>query len=73
MKTLSELYRIEGSPFLNRLHQLTGVNRAYLYQLSVGLRRPSPEMARRLVLADARLSFERLLLPEDDIPRPHGN
>jgi len=71
MKTISELYKQEGSPFLNNLHRATGANRAYLYQIAVGLRRPSPELARRLVLADNRLSFERLLLPDGSgVSRP---
>jgi len=63
---------------LNRLHQETGASRKYIYHLAVGLRRPSPEMALRLCMADNRLSFERLLLPDllgdpmdgSDISRP---
>jgi len=70
MNTISELYRQDGSPFLNMLHQKTGTNRKYLYQIAVGLRRPSPELACKLVLADSRLSFEKLLIPDADIPRP---
>jgi|GEM_PF-2691565 len=64
MKTISELYQQEGAPFLSRLHEATGANKKYLYHIAVGLRRPSPEMALRLVKADNRLSFERLLLPD---------
>jgi len=69
MKTISELYQQEGAPFLSHLHHKTGANKQYLYQIAVGLRRPSPEMALRLCMADKRLDFTRLLLPEG-IARP---
>lgn len=53
-----DLYKAEGAPLLNKLAAATGANRKYLYQCAVGIKTPSPDLARRLGLADARLTFD---------------
>lgn len=63
MKTLSDIYKEEGAQFLQALHSKTGANKKYLYQIAVGLRKPSPSLAKKLTSADDRLSLECLLFP----------
>ena len=69
MKTLFDIYKREGPSVLSVLHEKTGANKKYLYQIAVGIRRPSPALARKLVVADGRLTLEGLLFPdkEDDL------
>lgn len=57
---LNTLYLAEGQKGLNRLASLVGCNPKYLWQCANGRREPSPEMARKLVAADARLSIEEI-------------
>lgn len=64
MKTLFDIYKREGPSVLSVLHEKTGANKKYLYQIAVGIRRPSPGLARKLVNADKRLTLEGLLFPE---------
>lgn len=64
MKTLFDIYKREGPSVLSVLHEKTGANKKYLYQIAVGIRRPSPGLARKLVDADRRLTLEGLLFPE---------
>lgn len=72
MKTLFDIYKREGPSVLRVLHEKTGANKKYLYQIAVGIRRPSPALARKLVVADGRLTLEGLLFPdkEDDLNAP---
>jgi hypothetical protein len=62
MSTLNLLYAQEGNPVLDRIHQHTGINRKYLYQIATGRRTPSARVAARMIEADSRLSLEGLLL-----------
>lgn len=61
MSTLADLYEKEGPSVFVRLHEATGANQKYLYQIASGVRRPSPALARRLVQADPSLTLEALL------------
>lgn len=62
MSTLNALYESEGNPVLDRIHQVTGINRKYLYQIATGRRTPSARVAARMISAEPRLSLESLLL-----------
>lgn len=64
MSTLHSLYLSEGPAVFDRLHEATGANRKYLYQIATGRRRPSAELARELAKADPRLTLESLLFPD---------
>lgn len=66
MKTLFDIYKREGPSVLSALHEKTGANKKYLYQIAVGIRRPSPALARKLVVADGRLTLEGLLFPDKE-------
>lgn len=55
-----DLYKAEGAALLNKLAAATGANRKYLYQCAVGIKTPSPDLARRLGIADARLTFDAI-------------
>lgn len=70
MSTLKSLYEAEGPDLLDRLHTATQANRKYLYQIATGIRRPSAGLARRLAVADPRLTLTELLFPDDaqDMP-----
>lgn len=57
---LADLYRTDGYAALTRLAQRVGANPKYLYQCATGRRRPSPELAFRLVECEPRLVFEEL-------------
>ena len=63
---LSDIYKNEGIAGLRRLSDATGANLQYLRQCATGWRgkRPSPELAMRLVESDSRLNFKSLLLPD---------
>lgn len=37
-----------------------GANPVYLYQIGVGLRQPSARMAKKIILADPRFTYEAL-------------
>lgn len=71
MRNLSDIYKKEGASVLGVLHKKTGANKKYLYQIAVGLRKPSPALARKLVSADKRLTLEGLLFP-DSQARPNA-
>jgi len=60
---LSDIYEQEGFSGLKKLAEATGSNAQYLRQCATGFRgkRPSPELAMRLVDADSRLDFQKLL------------
>lgn len=55
-----DLYKAEGAALLNKLAAATGANRKYLYQCAVGIKTPSPDLARRLRCADPRLTFDAI-------------
>ena len=71
MGNLSDIYTKEGASVLGVLHEKTGANKKYLYQIAVGLRKPSPALARKLVDADKRLTLEGLLFPKSQA-RPNA-
>lgn len=75
MSTLHLLYAQEGNSVLDQIHERTGINRKYLYQIATGRRTPSARVAARMIMADPRLSLEGLLLntevPEQQEAR-HG-
>lgn len=60
-----------GKDLCERVAKLAGTNYAYFSQIAYGHRRPSPDLARKLVSASAgvvrkpsdQLDFESLLLP----------
>lgn len=70
MSTLSSLYAKEGPSVFARLHAATGANQKYLYQIATGVRKPSPDLARRLVEADSSLTLEGLLFGGDTPKEP---
>jgi hypothetical protein len=63
---LGDLHREEGYPAIKNLAEKAGVSPLYLLQLARGWkgRRPSVQMADKLVAADDRLSFEKLVRGE---------
>ena len=61
MTTLSTLYQAEGHQLLDRLHEATGANRVYLYQIASGRRRPSFDLAKLLATAEPRLDITAML------------
>jgi len=65
MSTLNVLYVREGNPILDRIHEMTGINRKYLYQIATGRRRPSARVAARMISVEPRLSLEGLLLADE--------
>lgn len=70
MSTLSSLYAKEGPSVFARLHNATGANQKYLYQIATGVRKPSADLARRLVEADPSLTLEGLLFGETTPKEP---
>ena len=65
---LSDIYQAEGIEGLRRLANAVDSDPQYLRQCATGWRgkRPSPELAARLVEADSRLDFKSLLLRQHD-------
>ncbi len=61
--TLFEVYESGGRKALAALAKAAGTDTTYLYQLATGWRgkRPSPDLCKRLIAADPRLSYEDLL------------
>lgn len=57
---LADLYQADGMAALTRLAKQVGANPKYLYQCATGRRRPSPELAFRLIECEPRLVFEDL-------------
>ncbi len=57
---LQEIYQTEGAAWLNRMAEATSINRKYLYQCATSRRRPSPEYAKRMILADDRLTLDAI-------------
>lgn len=45
------------------LAEKAGTNQMYLYQCGAGIRQPSPELAKRLMRADPRLTWESFYGP----------
>jgi len=70
MSTLADLYSKEGPSVFARLHQATGANQKYLYQIAIGVRRPSPDMARRLIQAEPSLTLDGLLFAQPTPKEP---
>lgn len=77
MKSLADIYREEGRPALKRLAEAAGTDPEYLYQIAVSFRgdrasprRPSPDLARRLMAADSRLTWDSFYSVESDPPAP---
>jgi hypothetical protein len=62
---LHDIYKNEGFAGMKRLAEATGADAQYLRQCATGWRgkRPSPELAAKLITADPRLDFQALLLP----------
>lgn len=62
---LNDIYIEEGFAGLKRLAAAAGTDPQYLRQCAIGWRnkRPSPELAMKLIEADGRLDFKALLLP----------
>ena len=65
MSTLNSLYENEGNMVLDRIHEETGINRKYLYQIATCRRKPSAQMAARMISVEPRLTLEGLLLSLD--------
>lgn len=59
---LADIYDSEGFDGLKRLAEATGTSPQYLRQIATGWRnkRPSPELAARLIDIDSRLSWDDL-------------
>ena len=66
MSTLSNLYKKEGGALFKRLHIATGASKKYLYQLATGRRRPSPDLAQKLIDAEPSLTLEGILFPQEN-------
>lgn len=64
MSTLFNLYKREGPSVFDRLHEATGANPKYLYQISTGKRRPSADLAEKLIEAEPFLTLKGLLYPD---------
>lgn len=64
MSTLFNLYKKEGPSVFDRLHNATGANPKYLYQIATGKRRPSADLAKILIDAEPYLTLEGLLYPD---------
>jgi hypothetical protein len=64
---LEDFYKAEGFDGLRRLADAAGTDPQYLRQCATRWRnrRPSPELALRLVQADDRLDFQSLLIRSD--------
>jgi hypothetical protein len=62
---LHDLYQSGGVAALRKLADDADSDAQYLYQLATQWRgkRPSPNLARRLIEADDRLTLEELLFP----------
>lgn len=60
MMNLRDVYKAEGRQGLIRLADKAGTDPKYLYHCATGRREPSPNMARRLVAADSRLTLEAI-------------
>lgn len=64
---LSDIYKAEGYESLKKLAEEVECNPQYLRQIATGYkglqktpRRPSPELAAKLIKADSRLTYEDL-------------
>lgn len=73
MVTLADIYRDEGRAGLRRLATAADTDHEYLYQIATGFRggrksprRPSTDLAIRLMAADSRLSWESFYAPSQD-------
>lgn len=62
---LFDLYEQEGYEALKRLANAAGTDPQYLRQCATGWRgkRPSPELAAKLIEADSRLTWEAMYRP----------
>lgn len=58
---LRQLHDREGRGFFVVLAKKVGTVPAYISQCANGVRKPSPQMAKRLAAADRRLKLEDLL------------
>lgn len=57
---LTDIFETEGRQGLIKLAEKVGCNHKFLWQCASGRREPSPNMARRLVEADPRLTIEAI-------------
>ncbi len=55
---LKDIYDKEGIAGLTSIADTVGCSAKYLYQCATERRCPSPAMARKLIAADSRLSFD---------------
>ena len=64
---LKQIYDLEGSAGMKRLADATGAHHQYLWQCAHRWRgkRPSPELALRLVEADPRLTLDEIYRQEE--------
>lgn len=60
---LSELTPKERRDLADR----AGTNPVYLYQCGAGLRQPSPDLAKRLMRAEPRLTWESIYGPVEEV------
>jgi transcriptional regulator with XRE-family HTH domain len=54
---LQNVYEKEGRKGLVRIAEKVGANPSYLWQIATNRREPSPELARKLVAVDRRLTL----------------
>jgi hypothetical protein len=68
---LSDIYKEGGFGALKRLAEITGNDPQYLRQIATGWRgkRPSPELAMRLIEADPRLTLAELFGHKTELPK----
>lgn len=57
---LQDLFAAEGRQGLIKLAEKVGCHHKYLWQCATGRREPSPDLARKLVASDSRLSIEAI-------------
>ena len=57
---LKEFYKIAKRPERERLAKLCGTSLQYLDLIKRGVRDPGPELARKLVMAEPRLTLQAL-------------
>lgn len=65
---LHDLYAADGRPGLIHLAGVVGCNPKYLWQCATGRREPSPDLARKLVAADGRLTIQEIYAVGENTP-----
>lgn len=68
---LHDIYAAEGFDGLKKLAALTNSDPQYLRQCATGWKgkRPSPELTARLIVADSRLTWQRMYSAQIDAAR----